>query len=87
MSGASGLRLFHDHALLKMPQDSKPTPWHQDLPYWPMNEPGALSIWIALDDVDEHNGCSSIPRTSSICRGDKVSFAWKDTSDRKNGSM
>lgn len=57
LTGASGIRLFHDHALLKMPGDSKPTPWHQDMPYWPMNEQGALSIWITLDDVDERNGC------------------------------
>ncbi|WJH33423.1 phytanoyl-CoA dioxygenase family protein [Paenibacillus sp. CC-CFT747] len=57
LTGASGIRLFHDHALLKMPGDSKPTPWHQDSTYWPMNEDGALSIWIALDDVDENNGC------------------------------
>ncbi|ACT02208.1 phytanoyl-CoA dioxygenase family protein [Paenibacillus sp. JDR-2] len=67
LSGASGVRLFHDHALLKMPQDSKPTPWHQDLPYWPMNEPGALSIWIALDDVDEYNGCMMlVPKSQKI---------------------
>lgn len=57
LSGASGIRLFHDHALWKMPQDSKPTPWHQDFPYWPMNEPGALSIWLTVDDVDQNNGC------------------------------
>lgn len=57
LSGANGIRLFHDHALWKMPQDSKPTPWHQDTPFWPMNEPGALSAWIPLDDVDEENGC------------------------------
>ena len=57
LTGASGIRLFHDHALWKMPGDSKPTPWHQDFPYWPMEAPGALSIWIALDDVDESNGC------------------------------
>lgn len=57
LSGASGIRLFHDHALWKMPNDSKPTPWHQDFPYWPMNEPGALSIWLPVQDVDEHNGC------------------------------
>lgn len=57
LSGASGIRLFHDHALWKMPQDSKPTPWHQDIPFWPMNEPGALSAWIPAHDVDQHNGC------------------------------
>mgnify|MGYP003345221605 CR=1 FL=1 len=55
--GAIGVRLFHDHALWKMPGDSKATPWHQDFPYWPMNEPGALSAWIPMHDVDEHNGC------------------------------
>lgn len=54
---ANGIRLFHDHLLWKMPGDSKPTPWHQDTVKWPMNETGALSIWITLDDVDERNGC------------------------------
>ncbi|HEY0827322.1 MAG TPA: phytanoyl-CoA dioxygenase family protein [Bacilli bacterium] len=57
LSGASGIRLFHDHALWKMPKDSKPTPWHQDFVYWPMNEQGALSIWLTVDDVDQNNGC------------------------------
>jgi ectoine hydroxylase-related dioxygenase (phytanoyl-CoA dioxygenase family) len=57
LTGAAAIRLFHDHVLWKMPHDSKPTPWHQDLPYWPMNEPGALSIWLPVDDVDEQNGC------------------------------
>ncbi len=70
LTGASGIRLFHDHALLKMPGDSKPTPWHQDLPYWPMDVPegpvwsGPLSIWLALDDVDERNGCMMFVPTS-----------------------
>lgn len=73
LAGATRIRLFHDHALLKMPGDSKPTPWHQDTPYWPMHENGALSIWIALDDVDEHNGCLSfIPRTRDLGRLDPV---------------
>jgi ectoine hydroxylase-related dioxygenase (phytanoyl-CoA dioxygenase family) len=57
LTDASGIRLFHDHALWKMPGDSKPTPWHQDFPYWPMNESGALSAWIPMHDVDEANGC------------------------------
>jgi ectoine hydroxylase-related dioxygenase (phytanoyl-CoA dioxygenase family) len=69
LSGSKGIRLFHDHALLKMPGDSKPTPWHQDYPYWPMNEDGqpSLSIWIALDDVDENNGCMMfIPKSQKL---------------------
>ena len=47
-----------------MPGDSKASPWHQDLPYWPMNEARALSCWMALDDVDECNGCMQfVPRS------------------------
>jgi hypothetical protein len=57
LTGSSDVRLLHDHLLFKMPGDSKATPWHQDLVYWPMNESGALSLWLPLDDVDENNGC------------------------------
>ncbi|MNI37251.1 Phytanoyl-CoA dioxygenase (PhyH) [compost metagenome] len=67
LAGFEGVRLYHDHALFKMPQDSKPTPWHQDWPYWPMNETGAMSIWIALDDVDENNGCMMfVPKSQKV---------------------
>ncbi len=55
--GCKAIRLFHDHALIKEGGDNRATNWHQDTPYWPMNENGGLSIWIALDDVSEDNGC------------------------------
>lgn len=52
------LVLYHDHALIKPGGErSKETNWHQDAPYWPMNETGALSAWIAVDDVTPENGC------------------------------
>jgi phytanoyl-CoA hydroxylase len=57
LSGFQSVRLWHDHALVKMPGDSKPSPWHQDLPYWPHDRSGSLSCWMALDDVTEENGC------------------------------
>jgi len=69
LTGASGIRFFHDHGLWKMPGDSKATPWHQDTPYWPVNEAqaGALSIWITLDDVDERNGCMAfVPKSHTF---------------------
>ena len=31
--------------------------WHQDNGYWKLDPPDAMSLWIALDDVDEANGC------------------------------
>jgi ectoine hydroxylase-related dioxygenase (phytanoyl-CoA dioxygenase family) len=39
-----------------MPGDSKPSAWHQDLPYWPMQESAPLSC-MGLDNVNEANGC------------------------------
>lgn len=76
LTGSKGMRLFHDHALLKMPGDSKPTPWHQDLTYWPMEQTGALSIWIALDDVDENNGCMMfVPKSRAIGKLNPIDLA------------
>lgn len=57
LSRSEHVRLWHDHALIKEPKDSKPTAWHQDLPYWPMKQTTALSCWMALDDVTVENGC------------------------------
>lgn len=66
LAQTSRVRLWHDHALIKMPGDSKASAWHQDLPYWPMNESGALSCWMALDDVDMENGCMQfVPESHS----------------------
>ncbi|CAI6081557.1 phytanoyl-CoA dioxygenase family protein [Cohnella sp. JJ-181] len=69
LAGASGMRLFHDHGLWKMPGDSKATPWHQDTPYWPVNEknPRMMSLWLTLDDVDERNGCMAfVPKSNRL---------------------
>jgi len=61
------VRLWHDQALIKYPKDSKPTAWHQDTVYWPMNEAGGLSCWMALDDVTVENGCMwFIPGTHKL---------------------
>lgn len=32
-------------------------PWHQDSGYGRLEPPTDLTVWIALDDTDEHNGC------------------------------
>lgn len=59
LSQANQIRIYHDHALIKPPGNkSRETNWHQDFPYWTgMDRPGALSAWIAADDVCIKNGC------------------------------
>ena len=58
LSEAASVRIYHDHAMIKPGgQESKPTNWHQDQPYWPMDPLGPLSAWVAVDDVSVENGC------------------------------
>lgn len=41
----------------KPPMSNKPTPPHQDGFYFMIDPCDALTMWFALDEVDEHNGC------------------------------
>jgi hypothetical protein len=42
----------------KPSKSQTPLPWHQDISRkWPMSKPPVLTIWIALDEVDQENGC------------------------------
>lgn len=56
LSGADGIRIWHDQALIKRPW-ANPTAWHLDTPFWSFSDRKAISIWVALDDVTLENGC------------------------------
>ena len=47
------VQLFHDHVLVKEPGTSKPTPWHQDGPYYFVEGRHTVSFWSPLDPVRE----------------------------------
>jgi phytanoyl-CoA hydroxylase len=52
------IEMDFDMLIDKAPGTDTITPWHQDAAYWPdMADKRALSFWIALDDVDQLNGC------------------------------
>lgn len=34
--------------------------WHQDVTYWGLEPPQAVTVWLAIDDADEANGCMQI---------------------------
>jgi ectoine hydroxylase-related dioxygenase (phytanoyl-CoA dioxygenase family) len=46
-------QLFHDHVLVKEPGTSRPTPWHQDSPYYFVSGRQTVSFWSPLDPVTE----------------------------------
>ena len=47
------VQMFHDHVLVKEPGTSKPTPWHQDGPYYFVEGRQTVSFWTPLDPVEE----------------------------------
>ena len=47
------VQMFHDHVLVKEPGTSKPTPWHQDAPYYFVDGWQTVSFWVPLDPVRE----------------------------------
>ena len=51
------VRLYHDQALYKPALHGDEVPWHQDNGYWKLKPANAISLWMALDDADEENGC------------------------------
>ncbi len=59
---ARQLRIWHDQIQYKPAGTGGVNPWHQDSPLWPVLEPkdAQITVWVALDDVDEENGCMSM---------------------------
>ncbi len=45
------VQVFHDHVLVKEPGTSKPTPWHQDSPYYFVDGDQHVSFWSPMDPV------------------------------------
>lgn len=53
LMGSRQVQLFHDHVLVKEPGTSKPTPWHQDSPYYFVDGTQTVSFWAPLDPVTD----------------------------------
>src|SRR5262245_51115563 len=54
--GAARVNLLFDQILVKEPGASDRTPWHHDVPYWPIAGEQVASVWCALDPVTRENG-------------------------------
>lgn len=51
--GSARAQFFHDHVLIKEPGTAKPTPWHQDAPYYFVEGSQTVSMWIPVEPVRE----------------------------------
>lgn len=52
--GSETTQFFHDHVLVKEAATPKPTPWHQDSPYYFVEGTHTVSFWIPVDPVREN---------------------------------
>jgi ectoine hydroxylase-related dioxygenase (phytanoyl-CoA dioxygenase family) len=57
-------RLYFDHLLIKEPRTQAPTPWHQDVPYWPFQGRQIASAWVALTDATVEGSAMEFVRGS-----------------------
>lgn len=53
---SANVHLFYDQIFAKEPATPRPTPWHQDYPYWPVTGDQFCTVYIALDEIDAENG-------------------------------
>lgn len=51
---SSVARFFYDQLFAKEPGTVSPTPWHHDLPFWPLSGTHIISCWVALTHVSKH---------------------------------
>lgn len=51
LMGSREVRFFYDQMFVKEPGTDAPTPWHQDLSFWPIRGEQITSFWIPLDPV------------------------------------
>ncbi len=46
-------QFFHEHAFMKEAGTQHATPWHQDIPYYCVSGEQSVSIYVALDEVEQ----------------------------------
>jgi phytanoyl-CoA hydroxylase len=74
LTGAKRLKIWHDQIQYKPAERGGVNMWHQDAPLWPILAPMTeVSAWVALDDVDEDNGCMSMVPGSHLW-GNQMEF-------------
>lgn len=50
------VNIFFDQLLIKEPGTTERTPWHHDMPYWPVIGDQVCTVWVALDSVTAETG-------------------------------
>jgi ectoine hydroxylase-related dioxygenase (phytanoyl-CoA dioxygenase family) len=60
------VRFFYEQLLVKEPSTKAVTPWHQDLPYWPIAGRQICSVWVPFDRVTPETGVVTYVKGSHL---------------------
>ena len=60
----SNFALWNSSFFAKPAYNGHATPWHQDGQYWPIKPLATCTVWLAVDDANEENGCLKFIRGS-----------------------
>jgi ectoine hydroxylase-related dioxygenase (phytanoyl-CoA dioxygenase family) len=63
---ARKVNFFYDQLLVKEPRTAGRTPWHQDLPYWPIRGWQIASIWVPFDRATPDTGVVTYVKGSHL---------------------
>jgi ectoine hydroxylase-related dioxygenase (phytanoyl-CoA dioxygenase family) len=66
LMGSPTAHLFYDQLFVKEPGSVERTPWHQDLPYWPVAGEQVVSIWVPFDRATPESGVVRYIRGSHL---------------------
>lgn len=66
LMGSSSARLYFDHLVIKEPKTEAPTPWHQDIPYWPFLGKQICSAWVSASQVTVNESSLEFVRGSHL---------------------
>ncbi len=56
LMGSRQVRFFYDQLLVKEPGTARRTPWHHDIPYWPIRGEQVVSLWVPFDRATPETG-------------------------------
>lgn len=58
--GFSPAQLWQTMYIFKQPRIGGEVRWHQDASYLIADKPGVVGFWVAMEDADTSNGCSTL---------------------------
>lgn len=71
--------LYWNQSVFKHPETEQIFPWHQDDAYTPVKPAPYLTLWLAISDATEENGCISVlpgSHKQGLVKHEQTPYGW-----------